>query len=41
MEVTFEGNWKKKKKKAVELKYPKAYMNLGKCYQNGVGEVWI
>ena len=21
----------------MELKYPKAYLNLGKCYENGVG----
>jgi TPR repeat protein len=24
-------------KKAVELKYPRAFYNLGKCYENGVG----
>lgn len=23
--------------KAVDLKYPKAFLNLGKCYENGVG----
>lgn len=23
--------------KASELKYPKAFLNLGKCYENGVG----
>jgi TPR repeat protein len=25
--------------KAAQLKYPKAFINLGKCYQNGIGVI--
>jgi TPR repeat protein len=24
-------------RKAADMRYPKAYLNLGKCYENGLG----